>query len=72
MGRFSTECELILNDTLRFFFINEKLTREEDDPKYFQNYSNQVMNIFVNNNLVLSPNGQRIIEYFITQYGDDL
>ena len=45
---------------------------EEDDPEYLQNYSNQVMNIFVSNQLVFFPNGQRIIDAFIIQAGDIL
>ena len=44
---------------------------EEDGPKYLQNYSNQVMNIFVNNQL-FSPNGQYIIDAFIVEAGDIL
>ena len=42
---------------------------EEDDPEYLQNYSNQVMNISVNNQLVFFPNGQRMIDAFIIQSG---
>ena len=43
---------------------------EEDDPESLQNYSNQVMNIIVNNQHVLFPNGQRMIDAFIIQAGD--
>ena len=54
LGRFYTEHKLILNDTLRGCFRNEKLIGEEDDLESLQNYSNQVMNILVNNQLVFS------------------
>ena len=43
---------------------------EEDDPESLQNYSKQVMNISVNNQLVFLINGQRIIGTFIIQSGD--
>ena len=69
MGRFSTESELLLNDTLRGYFRNSKLIGEEDDPEYMQKYSNQVMNIFVDTQLVFFPNGQRMIDAFIIQAG---
>ena len=69
LGIFSTERELILNDTLRGCFRNSKLISEEDDPKSLQNYSNQVMDIFFNNQLVFFPNGQLIIDAFIIQAG---
>ena len=65
LGTFSTERELLLNDTLRGRFCNAKLIGEEDDPKSHQNYSNQVINIFVNTQLVFFPNGQRMIYAFI-------
>ena len=39
LGRFSTEQELFLKDTLIGCFSNEKLISEEDDPEYLQNYS---------------------------------
>ena len=52
LGRLSIESELFLNDTLRGCFPNAKLVGEEDDTESLQNYSNQVMNIFVNNQLV--------------------
>ena len=43
---------------------------EEDDTESLQNYSNQVMNMFFNNQLVFFTNGQRMIDTFITQAGD--
>ena len=67
MGRFSTEREILLNETLIGLFRNAKFIGEEYDPESLQNYSNQVMNIFVNNQLVFFPNGQHMIEYFIIQ-----
>ena len=70
MGRFSTERELLLNDTLIGCFCNSRLIGEEDDPESMHNYSNQFMNIFVNNQLVFFPNSQRIIDAFIIQAGD--
>ena len=69
MGRFSTERKIILNDTLRGCFRNAKLIGKKDDPKYIQNYSNQVMNIFVNNQLVFLPNVQRMIDNFSIHSG---
>ena len=70
MGIFSTEREFFLTDTLRGSFLNVKLIGEKDDPEYLQNYSNQVMNIFVNNQLMFVPNGQRMIDTFIIQAVD--
>ena len=57
LGIFSTESELLLNDTLRGSFHNENFVGEEDDPKSLQRYLNQVMNFFVSNQIVLFPNG---------------
>ena len=70
MGIFSTESELLLNDTLRCGFRTVKLIGEEYDPESLQNYSNQVMNIFVNNQLVFFSNGQGMIDDFIVQAVD--
>ena len=50
--RFYTERKLLLNDTLRGCFCNGKLLGGEDDPEYLQNYSNQVMNIFFNDQII--------------------
>ena len=72
MGRFSTKRKILLNDTLRGCSCNYKLIGEGYDIKSLQNYSNQVMNIFVNNQLVFFPNGQRMIDAFIIQAGDIL
>ena len=68
--RFYTESGFLLNDTLRGCFRNAKLIREEDNPGYLQNYSNQVINIFVNNQLVCFSNDQHMIEAFTIQAGD--
>ena len=43
---------------------------QEDDPESIQNYSNQVMNIFVNNQLVFFPNGQHTIDAFMINARD--
>ena len=69
LGIFSTESEFLLNDTLRGCFCNANLIGEEDDPESLQNYSNQVVNIFVNNQLVFFPNGQHMMDNFIIQAG---
>ena len=42
---------------------------EEVEPESLQCYLNQVIKIFANNKLVFFPNGQRMIDYFITQDG---
>ena len=52
LGIFSTKREIFWNDTLSGCFRNAKLIRKNYDPKSLQNYSNQVMNIFFNNQLV--------------------
>ena len=70
LGIFSTDRELILNDTLRGFFCNSRFIGEEDDPNSLHNYSKKVMNIFVSNQLVSFPNGQCMIDAFIIQYDD--
>ena len=44
-----------------------KLIGEEDDSESLQNYSNKIMNIFVNNQLVCFPNGQRMIDAFLSK-----
>ena len=67
LGTFSTEREFLLNDTLRGCFRNAKLIGEEDDPESLQNYSNQNVNIFVNNQLVFFRNGQHMMDNFIIQ-----
>ena len=51
--RFSTERKLILYDTRKGWFTNAKLIREEHDTESLKKYSNQVMNVFVNNQLVV-------------------
>ena len=71
-GNIFYRAQIILNDTLRGCFSNSKLIDEEDYPKSLQNYSNQVMNVFVNNQPVFFPNGQFIIDAFIIQAGDIL
>ena len=42
----------------------------DDDSESLQDYSNQFMNIFVNNQLVFFSNDQRMIDAFIIQAGD--
>ena len=64
--------KLFLNDALRDCFRNAKFIGEEDDTEPLQNYSNQVMNIFVKKHLVFFTNGQRIIDVFIIKAGDVL
>ena len=65
MGIYSTERNLFLNDTIRGCFLNSKFIGEEDDPESLQRYLNQFVNVFVNNQLFLFPNGQRMIDSFI-------
>ena len=72
LRRFSTDHKLLLNDTLRGCFSNAKLIGAEDVPESLQNYSNQVMNIFVNDQLAFFPDGQLMIDAFIIQYGGTL
>ena len=55
LGIFYTDRELLLNETLGGCFCNAKLIREEDDTESMYNYSNLVMNILVNNQLMFSP-----------------
>ena len=69
MDIFSTDRKLLLNDTLRGFFCNAKLISEEGDPEYLQNYSNEVMKMFFNQQLVFFPNVQLMIDVFIIQSG---
>ena len=47
----STERKILLNEALRGCFCNATLIGEEDDPESLQKYSNQVMNMFFNNQL---------------------
>ena len=72
LGRFCTEKEIILNDTVRGCFSNAKLIGKEDDSESLQNYPNHVVNIFVNNQLLFLSNVQRMIEVFKIQAGDVL
>ena len=69
LGIFSTERKLLLNGSLRVCFCNAKLIRKEDYPESLKNYSDQVMNIFVNNQFVFFTNGKRMIEDFIIHDG---
>ena len=57
LGIFSTERELLLNNTLSGCFHDAKLIGEEYDLESLHNYSNRFMNILVNNKLVFYPNG---------------
>ena len=70
LGRFSKEREILLNETQRGCFCNSKLIGEEDEPESLQSYLDQVMKYFDNNKLVLFPNGQLMIDFFIIQSGD--
>ena len=72
MSRFYTERELLFSGTLIGCFCNAKLIGKEEDPESLQKYSNQFMNIFVNNQLVFFSNGKRTIDAFIIQAGDIL
>ena len=65
LGRFSKERDLLFNETVRCWFCNAKLIWEEYDTESLKNSSDQVMNIFVNNQLVLFRKGQRTIDSFI-------
>ena len=68
-GRFSTERKIIFNDTLRGWFCNAELIGEEGDPKSVQHYSNHVITVFVENQLVFFPSCQWMTGAFMIRYG---
>ena len=70
LGRFSTERELLLQNTLRDCFRHAKLVGDKNDEDSLELYSNQVMNKYVSTQLLYLPNGQCMIDAFIIQAGD--
>ena len=65
LGRFSTKRELLFNDTLIGCFNKSKLIGDKYDPKFLQNYLNQVINIFFNNQFLFFTNGQHMIAFLL-------
>lgn len=70
MGRFETERQLLLNNSLKESFRYAKLIGPEDDIISLEHYSNKVFAKFVHCQLQFYPNGQRIIDSYIIRSGD--
>ena len=70
LGRFSTERELLLHNTLRDCFRHAKLIGDDEDEDSLKEYSNKVMHKYVSTQLMYFPNGQRMIDALIIQAGN--
>ena len=65
MGHFDTEYDLLLHPTLRESLRDAKLIGPSDEEENLQIYSNNLLQKFINEQLVYYPNGEKAIENYI-------
>ena len=70
MGHFSTEIDLTLNETLRESFRYANLIGPLDDEESLQQYSNELLRKFIEEQLIYFPNSKRIIDSWIITAGE--
>ena len=59
LGRFETEYDLLLHTTLRDSLRYTKLIGPSNDPQDLQNYSDKLLKLFIEEQLVYYPNGKK-------------
>jgi predicted GIY-YIG superfamily endonuclease len=69
MGRFSTEIDLMMHESIRDCFQYAKLIGEERDEEQLQSYSNQILAKFIKEQIRYFPNSMRVINSFIVTAG---
>ena len=70
MGRFATEIDLTLQGSLRESLRYAKLIGPSDNPENLEEYSNQLLDRFINEQLKYFPNSQRVVDSWIITAGE--
>ena len=70
MGRYSTEREVVLQESLRECFRVAKLIGNDESEEALERYSNELCSNFIKNQMIYYSNGQRIIDSWIIRSGD--
>ena len=66
MGHFETEIDLILHENLRESFRYAKPIGPLNDPESLHEYSNTLLNFFIETQLIYFPYSKRVIDSWIT------
>ena len=72
MGRFKTEIDLIIHNTIRDSLKYAKLIGPSDDPEDFEEYSNHILVRYINEQLIYFPNMRRVLDSWILTAGNFL
>ena len=70
LGHYATEFDLILHRNLRESFRYAKLIGPNNDPESLERYSNNVMNLWINEQLAYFPNSTKILDQWIIEAGE--
>ena len=70
MGEFDTEVDLLLHKTLRESLRYAKLIGTSDDPEKLKKYSDQLLKMFIEEQLVFYPNSSKVIDSWIVSAGE--
>ena len=70
MGHFATEIDLTLHENLREAFRYAKLIGTQNDIESLQEYSNNLLRRFIEEQLVFFPNSKRVIDGWIIIAGE--
>lgn len=70
MGRFATEIDLTLHGSLRESLRYAKLIGPSDTPENLEEYSNQLLSRFIDEQLIYFPNSQRVVDSWIITAGE--
>ena len=70
LGHYSTKFDLVLHSDLRESFRYAKLIGPNNDPGSLEKYSNNLLKLWINEQLVYSPNSSRILDQWIIKAGE--
>ena len=69
MGRFSTEIDIMLHQTVKDCFRSTKLIGQEDDAKSLERYSNELLKQYIEKQVIYFPNSMNTIDSYIVKAG---
>ena len=70
LGHFETEYDLLLHTTLKDSLRYAKLIGPSNDPQDLQKYSDKLLKLFIEEQLVYYPNGKKTIQNYILNASD--
>ena len=70
LGHFSTELDLILHPSIRESLRYAKLIGPNNDDESLQRYSNELLSLFISEQLIYFPNTRQLIDSWIISAGE--